>query len=166
MRVRRVSVSYMAVLVSCLFPGCSRRPQEPGRYYDWRKGFSIRFPEGWEERKPDFAIAVKRGNPDETAEIGVQVQKIASTQTLAAGFSHMKSYTRTGGGGVERDGETVIDGQDAYWFVAHVADRQMLYFLTKKDNYLYAIIVTADADTFTEDFEAEMTEVAESLRFE
>lgn len=168
MPMKRVSVFFLAVLMSCIIIGCNSQPKEPGRYYNKSKGFSIKFPDGWEEiKKPPVGIEIQVTNPENTEKIAVQVQKISPQQTLTDGFNYMKSHIQNYGGGISSEGQAVIiDNNDAKWFISHLYNEKILYYLVKKEDYLYAIMLGCDKDAFSDDFENKMREVAKTFRFE
>ena len=165
-RMKRVSVFFLVVLISGLITGCDSEPKEPGRYYNNSKGFSIKFPDGWSDKKPEAGILVQVSNPEISAQIGVQVQEIPEEKTLDDAFKFMLTMMQRQGGQIISQGEADISGNNSRWFTCRYRNEKLLEYLIKKENYLYAIIFTSDLDKFTDDFENEMREVAGSFRFE
>ncbi|MBI5641679.1 MAG: hypothetical protein HZA17_14770 [Nitrospirae bacterium] len=167
MQMKRVSVFCFAALISCLLIGCESQPKEPGRYYNKGKGFSIKFPDGWERVKtPPMGIEIQFTNPASTEIISVQVQKISPQKTLTDGFNFMKSLIQNNGGVISSAGQETIDDCDAKWFVTQYNRENILYYLLKKEDYLYAIMLGCSKDTVSDDFENKMREIAKTFRFE
>ena len=166
MQMKRVGIFCIAVLISCIAVGCTSEPKEPGRYYNKSKGFSIKFPDGWKEQNPDAGIIIKVANTENTAAIGVQVQKLSKEQTLTDALNYMKTFIQRQGGQIIREGEADIDSYGARWFTCRLKNETLLEYLIIKENYIYAMLFTFNADTFSDDFENEMREVAKSFRFE
>ena len=164
-KIKLASVLCLAVLMSCMITGCDSDPKEPGRYYNNSKGFSIKLPDGWSERKPEMGLVVQVSNPENSAQIGVQVQEIPEEKALDDAFKFMMTMMQRQGGQIISQGEADISGNNSRWFTCRYRDEKLLEYLLKKDNNLYAIIFTSNADKFTEAFENEMREVAGSFRF-
>lgn len=166
MKAKQISILCTMVLISCVLVGCGNAPKEPGRYYNRSKGFSIKLPDGWKKQNAGMGVLVKVTNPENTADIGVQVGKIPPQQTIADYVKFMKSSIQGQGGQIVRDGQTVIDGTDAYWFIIRIRSAKILYYCIKKGDSVYTMIFASDGDTFSDDFEDKMRNVAKSLRFE
>lgn len=166
MQMKRVGIFCITVLITCLAVGCTSEPKEPGRYYNKSKGFSIKLPDGWKEQNPDAGIIIKVANPENTAAIGVQAQKLSKEQTLTDALKYMKTFIQRQGGQIISEGETDIDNYGSLWFTCRLRNEILLEYLIIKENYIYAILSTFNADTFSDDLENEMREVAKSFRFE
>ncbi len=163
MQKKWLSILCITVLMSSVLIGCSNISKEPGRYYNKSKCFSIKFPEGWKKQKSPMGITITFGNPESTAKIGVQKQKIAQQQTLTACVKYMESLIRRSNGKIIDKGETVIDDNDAFWILSKIGQESVLTYYMKKENYIYSIIATAQENDF---FENEIREAAESFLFE
>ena len=164
--MKQASVLCLAVLMSCIITGCDSQPKEPGRYYNNSEEFSIMFPDGWSDQKPETGLVVQMSNPEKTAKIGVQVQELPSEKTLEDAFKFMKSMMRRQGGQIIDEGEADISGNNSRWFTCRYQNEKLLEYLLMKENNIYAIIFTSYEDKFTDDFENKMREVAGSFRFE
>ena len=153
----------------CVLIGCSNTFQEPGRYYDRSKGFSIKFPDGWEKIKsPMIGVIIRFGDPESTAEIGVQIQKISPQKTVALAdlITYVESTFQGRNVEIIDRGETVIDDTDAYWFfIRSGAEKGTTYYIIKEDR-IYAVMCLVMANDFSDDLEYTMREAAKSFRFE
>ncbi len=174
MKLKNVSIFCLVMIVSLTFVGCSDSAKEPGASSDavkesgrfYGKKFSIKLPEGWQKKNAGMGIVVKVTNPENTADIGVQIGPMPPGQGLVDYVAFVKSTMQRQGGKIVRDGKAIIDGTDAYWFVISVRTAKILYYCMKKENSAYMIIVSSDGATFTTGFEGEMREVAQTFRFE
>lgn len=166
MLIRQLSFISLLIIMFSVFIGCDSSSKEPGRYYNNGKGFSIKFPDGWSDQKPEMGILVQVSNPENTAKIGVQVQKIPVEKTLEEVFTFMKSFVYKQEGQLIKEGEADVSSNKSRWFTCRIGNEKLLEYLIKKDDYIYAIIFTSSLDKFTDDFENTMRGVAESFRFE
>lgn len=167
MRARGVNILCVVVLMPCVLIGCSNTFQEPGRYYDRSKGFSIKFPDGWEKIKsPMIGVNIRFGDPNSTAEVAVLIQKISPQKTLADLITNAESiYQATNGEIVDR-GEAVIDETDAYWFLVRSGDEKSITYYIIKGDRMYSIVCSVMGNDFSDDVEYTMREAAESFQFE
>lgn len=167
MRARGVNILCVAVLMPCVLIGCDNTFQEPGRYYDRSKGFSIKFPDGWEKIKsPMIGVNIRFGDPESTAEVGVQIQKISPQKTLADLIAYMESTFQASNIEIVDRGETVIDETDAYWFLFRSGDEKGITYYIIKGDRIYGILCSAMENDFSDDGEYTMREAAESFQFE
>jgi len=163
MQLRRASILCMVVLISCVLIGCDNTPKEAGRYYDEGKGFSIKFPDGWEKQKAPMGVLVTFGSHENTAAVGVQKQKVSPQQTLADCIEFMESHIQRNRGRIIDRGEAIIADTDAYWMLCDFGSENLLGYYIKKEDHIYSILATAEENDF---FEDEMRQVARSFRFE
>ena len=78
----------------------------------------------------------------------------------------MKSTIQGQGGQIISEGQTIIDGTDADWFIISIKSAKILYYCIKKGNLVYTIIFASNGDTFSDDFENKMRNIAKGFRFE
>jgi len=107
----------LLVLFTFVVSGCSTQPPpEPGRYYNKDKGFSIKFPDGWEiEHEEDGTITAfdpRMSNDDIFyAQIRVGVEELQYKATLDEFMSASNKWIHIGFSEVTEEGrgELTID---------------------------------------------------------
>ena len=158
--------------------GCgSKAPREPGRYYDGKRGISIRFPGGWEVMERDDVDAVSAAAPFESdldmlrEAISISVQDLPSQMPLEE-FSEVLlegaredtlEFTE------QAHGEATIDGAAATWTAFTFTDEDgtwtiLGYALVREGNG-YMITCLCEPHTYAQ-YLPIFEESVMSLRFE
>jgi hypothetical protein len=159
----------MIVILSFLV-GCNGGvSKEPGRYYDSKGRFSIRFPDSWKESNTNEpGLVVRMVSPEDVAEISVLIQENRAGKGLEHYLTFMETFFTRQGLSLTERGQTTIDDVDAHWHIMQGSsgDREVIIFAyyMLKDDLAYAIGSSAPSESFS-DYEDEIETAAHSFRF-
>ncbi len=174
-RFSRPLLSVVLVVVLGVVAGCGTH-REPGRYYG-DDGFSICFPEAWEQKEGFMGTTVMATSPMETAtdefreNVNVVLESVPRGTALPDYFSLSLGNMRKMMTDFEKheEGEATLDGQPAKWMVysfrmGEVNLKTLVYF-TVRGKRAYVITATASPETFDQ-YRPKFEEIIETWRFE
>lgn len=155
--------------------GCGKT-HEPGRYYS-DKGYSIRFPDGWEQQEgfmgtDVMALSPMEGAADQFREnVGVTVENLRSTMTLeeyaAAALQGMQKLCTD----FEKldEGDAVLEDGNAKWIAYSFRQGQVkvraVVYLRVRGRRAFVLACTASPETF-EQYRPQFETIARSWRLE
>lgn len=167
------------VLAGLLLGGCDKiaRANDPSRYYSAWNGFSIKFPEGWEQQEGQMGAAVialsPQSSPRDLFRENVNVviarlpRKMTSQEYLDHELSQMKLVLSDYK--LSRTGDARLDGRDGKYIVFyHKMGRlrfKVLTYAVTKGKKAYIITCTSNTKTFNK-YKPEFEEIADSFKFE
>ncbi|MCK4322643.1 hypothetical protein KAX08_09025 [candidate division WOR-3 bacterium] len=160
--------------------GCGKKsPPEPGRYYNKTKGFSIKFPKGWEifegqtEEDPVVeAVSPWESDSDMLSEfISIYVDELPNWMDLDDYYSELSinSENELAHYQEEDSGTSTIDDTYVKWLIFSytVAEGAMqnISYLFFKDHQAYIITCNSEPEKFYM-YKSKFEEVAQSFKFE
>jgi hypothetical protein len=179
MNIPKVPLMIFAALIlfGIRLNGCFENPvREDGRYYDDKKGFSIRFPAGWIVEEEDHGETITALKPLDNEEVifvsaSVSTTKLPRKMDLNEFTHETKRWSFLGYEDVEQEegGGAIVDNTQAAWMLYHYQTpdclaRTMGYCLVKGRRG-YVVSLNAPYNMFPEHRE-ELVAIAESFQFE
>ena len=177
-RTRFVALAVVGMaFLPALLAGCTSQPPEPGRYYKKQDGFSIRFPESWEQKENVMGTVVMALSPPEGADdafrenVNVAVESLPTPMDLekylelsmanlknlfSAGQEPEVSDAALGGGQAKRIVYQTTMGQ------VHVKG---MLCLAVKGRRGYTVTCSATPETF-DAYKEPFEKIVETFRFE
>lgn len=179
MNIPKVPLMIFAALILYGFRlnGCFENPiREDGRYYDTKKDFSIRFPDGWNVEEEDYGETITAYKPLANDELiyvsaSVSMSKLQRRMDLSEFAFETRRWSFLGYENVEQEdgGTTIIDNTQAEWMLFHYQTpdclaRTMGYCLVRGKRG-YVVSLNAPYNTFPEHRD-ELESIARSFQFE
>ena len=175
-RKRFVALVVLGFLGTSLV-GCSGKSPEPGRYYKKQEGFSIRFPEDWEQKENVMGTVVIALSPAQGADdafrenVNVTVEALPSSMDLEKylelSMANLKNLLSAGQ--VPEVSDTTLSGEKAKRVVYQTTMGQTgvkgTLYVAVKGNRGYALTCSAAPDSF-DAYKASFEEIAGTFRFE
>ena len=144
--------------------------KEPGRYYD--KGFSIKFPEGWEKIESNVSrpgLVVNMKDPEDVAMIAIFLaeykQEVIYEEYIKEHLLRLKSL----GIDVNEEEATTIDGSKAYRVIFSSETpypNTTLSYTIIKENKVYGVGCTVHDPNLFSSYKDTFQEIVSSFRFE
>ena len=175
-RKRFVALVVLGFLGTSLV-GCSGKSPEPGRYYKKQEGFSIRFPEDWEQKENVMGTVVIALSPAQGADdafrenVNVTVEALPSSMDLEKylelSMANLKNLLSEGQEPEVSD--TTLGGEKAKRFVCQMTMGQInvksTVYVAVKGTRGYLLTCSATPDSF-DAYKARFEEIAGTFRFE
>ena len=158
---QRINFLFYSLLSLFIIVGCTGK-EESNRYYSKKGEFSIEFPDGWNKIRASQYIDVTMINLEETVKASVQSIVVDEDFDLADYVDNKLLLLEREGFIFADSGQTLIDGNEAYWFTGSRKGDAVLCYDTAKDNRTYSITFQVEPYVFSE-HEDELRSIALSL---
>ncbi len=172
-RTKAAALTILALLGVSL-SACSPS-QEPGRFYDEGKRFSIKFPQDWETKKGGMGTVVMAFSPQEGPADGFRENVNVVVEELPRAIS-LQEYTELSlvnmrklltDFQMQESGDTSIGPNSAKWYIyshrsGSVKATVLQYFLVK-DRRAYVISTAAEPGQFSR-YKPRFEEIAQTFR--
>lgn len=166
------------IILGLVLDGCSPTPpQEPGRILHRSKGFSIKFPNGWDKMKDEEGVIAAKDVLSDTEAEKFGARVVVVVRKMRKGFDFVKEYQQY----LDSTPNTYVDfelQEDKKVTVGGVETRCLLFSETKgnmrlqnlqymfpKEDNLYCITCSSTEHRFPY-YKSEFEEIVQSFRFE
>ena len=159
---------YCIVFVTLMMVGCSGGFDKDTGTYEG-KGFSLRFPLGWERTKTTAGALISVSNQELTANINIMVQELPQSVSFDQYIKKLSVQHARMGARQREQGDITLAGIEGHWAMSNITAGGQKFttisYIVMKGSTVYSIVSLAKAELFA-DLEQTFDEVARSLKFD